>query len=87
MNICCENSLKMNNFSEGKFAKTQTSFWPKKSFNKIINLNLITSTKFKESLGLYEKDEEKKEEIANNIKSSMKFYSIFVINTNVRQEF
>lgn len=69
-----ENSLKMNMFSEGKFPKTQTSFWPKKSFNKVINLNILTSKKFKESLGIYEKDIAKRDELLNEIKTSMKFY-------------
>ena len=62
-------------FSEGKFPKTQTSFWPKKTFNKIINLNILTSKKFKENLGIYEKEENKKEELLHEIKNSMKFYS------------
>ena len=38
-----ETSLKMNNFAEGKFLSNYTSFWPKKSFNKIVNLNLLRS--------------------------------------------
>ena len=36
-----EINLKMNNFAEGKFISNYTSFWPKKSFNKIVNLNLL----------------------------------------------
>lgn len=68
-----ENSLKMNNFSDGKFAKTETSFWPKKSFNKIINLNLMNSTNFKQNLGIKtDKFIDKNEEY---ISKSMKFYS------------
>jgi len=50
------NSLKMNNYSDGKFSNTASSFWPKKSFNKIIQLNIMNSLKFKEKLGF--KDEE-----------------------------
>jgi hypothetical protein len=45
-----EKTLKMNNFSDGKFMTTYTSFWPKKSYNKIINLNLLNSEK--ENVGL-----------------------------------
>ena len=40
----------MNNYSNAQFAKTTDSFWPKKSHNKIINLNLLNSQKFIESL-------------------------------------
>ena len=41
-----EISLKMNNYAEGKFLSNYTSFWPKKSFNKIVNLNLLRSDAF-----------------------------------------
>jgi len=70
------NSLKMNNYSDGKFSNTASSFWPKKSFNKIIQLNIMNSLKFKEKLGF--KDEENSyryNEIENYIKKSMKFYN------------
>lgn len=69
----------MNRFSDGKFPKTQTSFWPKKTFNKIINLNILTSKKFKESLGIFEKEDGKKEELLAEIKNSMKFYSKILV--------
>ena len=39
-------SLKMNNYANGKFLEPDTSFWPKKTYNKIINLNLLHSKKF-----------------------------------------
>ena len=39
-------SLKLNNYKNRGFAKIQSSFAPKKSFNKIINLNLLKSKKF-----------------------------------------
>ena len=39
-------SLKLNNYKDRGFAKMNSSFWPKKSFNKIINLNLLKSKKF-----------------------------------------
>ena len=49
---------------------------PKKSFNKMINLNLLSSKKFKQNLGILNKDdEEKKDEIPKSVKNSMKFYS------------
>ena len=39
-------SLKLNNYKNRGFATMNSSFWPKKSFNKIINLNLLKSKKF-----------------------------------------
>ena len=39
-------SLKLNNYKNRGFAKMDSSFFPKKSFNKIINLNLLKSKKF-----------------------------------------
>lgn len=66
-----ETSLKMNNFAEGKFLSSYTSFWPKKSFNKIVNLNLLKSDAFLAYL-LSNKEDSKN---ANNyIAKSMKFY-------------
>ena len=38
--------LKKNNYANGKFLEPDTSFWPKKTYNKIINLNLLHSKKF-----------------------------------------
>ena len=43
-----DKSLEMNNYPNGNFMSATTSFWPKKSFNNIINLNLMRSKKFKE---------------------------------------
>lgn len=40
-----ELSLKMNNYSNSTFLDPSTSFWPKVSFNKVINLNLLKSSK------------------------------------------
>jgi hypothetical protein len=39
-------SLKLNNYKNRGFAKNNSSFFPKKSFNKIVNLNLLKSKKF-----------------------------------------
>ena len=41
-----ELSFKMNNYSNSKFAENKNGFFPKKSFNKIINMNLLKSKKF-----------------------------------------
>lgn len=66
----------MNNFAEGKFAKTEDSFWPKKSHNKIINLNLLNSAKFLENvMGGKNMKENSKDEIGNYIDKSLKFYN------------
>ena len=71
-----EQTLKMNNYAEGKFNQSQTSFWPKKSFNKIINLNLLNSEKFIENVGLKNGEAGGASNEANEyIQKSMKFYS------------
>ena len=62
-----EINLKMNNFAEGKFISNYTSFWPKKSFNKIVNLNLLNSKSF---LSHMINDNES----AHYLKKSLKFY-------------
>ena len=38
-----EYSFKMNNWKESKFASTQSSFKTKKSFNNIVNMNIMSS--------------------------------------------
>jgi hypothetical protein len=70
-----EKALKMNNFADGKFSTAFTSFWPKKSYNKIINLNLLNSTKFKENVGFKSEEDGKTGELNDYIQKSMKFYS------------
>ena len=41
-------SLDLNNFSDGKFLPAPNTFFPKKSFNNVINLSYARSKKFKE---------------------------------------
>ena len=41
-----EKNLKMNSFADGKINANYSSFWPKKSFNKVVNLNLLNSHTF-----------------------------------------
>ena len=43
-------SLKLNNYKNRDFSKIHSSFFPKKSFNKIVNLNLLRSKKFLNSI-------------------------------------
>ena len=67
-----DQSLKMNNYTNGKFIKNYTSFWPKKTYNKIINLNLLNSDAFINNvIG----DKKKLEKENNYIAKSMKFYN------------
>lgn len=66
-----DQTLKMNNYAEGKFRTNYTSFWPKKSFNKIVNLNLLNSDQFIENAFGNKKELEKGNDY---IAKSMKFY-------------
>ena len=78
---CSETTLKMNNYADSRFVNTSTCFFPKKSFNKIVNLNLLTSKKFKENLGYNENEEEfGNDEVNNNVKKAMNFYSKRILN-------
>lgn len=45
-----DKTLEMNNFSEGKYLDFYTSFFPKRSFNKNINLALLNSDKIETGL-------------------------------------
>ena len=71
-NMTTEMSLKMNNYAEGKFLTNYTSFWPKKSHNKIVNLNLLNSDAFLSNLV---KDTRCLKDANNYIAKSMKFYN------------
>lgn len=61
-------TLKMNNYAEGKFATQFSSFWPKKTFNKIINLNLLNSKQFLSNV-MWKSDRG-----TDSMYKSMKFY-------------
>ena len=71
-NITTDTSLKMNNFADGKIRGNYNTFLPKKSFNKIVNLNLMNSNKPIDYLLI-----NKKEALQNNddIIKSLKFYN------------
>lgn len=45
-----DKTLEMNNFSEGKYLGSYTSFFPKRSFNKNINMALLNSDKIETGL-------------------------------------
>lgn len=67
----------MNHFAEGNFSQSQSSFFPKKSFNKIVNLNLLNSKEFVENFAKNQEDssDNNQRELNDFIKKSMKFYS------------
>ena len=65
-----EKSLKENNYPNAKFMSATTSFWPKRSYNRIINLNLLNGQIFKNKK---EKDETIEKQ-KNMVISSTKFY-------------
>ena len=62
----------MNNFANGKFFDGYSTFIPKKSFNKLVNLNLLNSEAFLSNLV---KDTKSLKESGNYIAKSMRFYN------------
>jgi len=72
----------MNHFAEGNFSQSQSSFFPKKSFNKIVNLNLLNSKEFVENYVKNQDDggDDQQKQLNNFIKKSMKFYSKIQLN-------
>lgn len=69
----------MNHFAEGNFSQSQSSFFPKKSFNKIVNINLLNSKEFVEKFVNRQEDtaDNSQRELNDFLKKSMKFYSNF----------
>ena len=47
--VVTDKSLQLNKYADGKYIPATSSFFPKKSFNNIINLGLINSKVFKEN--------------------------------------
>jgi len=71
IDVITEKSLQLNNYSQGKFMSPSTSFFPKRSYNNIINLNLLN---YENLTGRNIKDdvlESQKEQL----KSSINFYN------------
>ena len=65
--LTTDKSLKLNNFAEGKYIPANNSFFPKKSYNKIINIKITDSKLFKEK----SKDEDiqnKKNQVVQKLK-------------------
>ena len=71
-----QKGLKMNGYSNVGFKTCSSSFYPKKSFNKVINYNLLNNDKFVDSNldGLLEK--------MNNNKHIKKLIEIYGMNDN-----
>ena len=64
-----DKSLQLNKFSEGKYIPASSTFFPKKSFNNIINVGFANSKSFKE-LDTDEDILSKKMQIKNKLKLS-----------------
>ena len=65
-----DHSLKMNNYKNGKMIAASTSFFPKKSFNRLVNLNLLKGEKFSnaKSVDMDENTQKQKELLQHNTK-------------------
>ena len=64
-------SLKLNNYSNRDFIMGKSSFWPKKSFNKFINLNFLKSKKNIYEILIKNKNNDK----GQLLEKSLNFYS------------
>ena len=66
-----DKGLKLNEYSKQNLGKTMTSFFPKKSFNNIVNLNFITGNTFAND---YKIDDinSKKEEVKQRLRNKNK---------------
>ena len=62
-----DKSFELNNFFEGKYFPASSTFFPKKSFNKIINVGFANSKSFKE-IDTDEDIHSKKLQITQNLK-------------------
>ena len=65
--LTTDKSLKLNNFSEGKYIPASNSFFPKKSYNKIVNLKMANSKAFLQK-SLDEDIQKKKNEVTEKLK-------------------
>jgi len=90
----CQNmtakGLKMNRFEDGKFMVQENSFWPKKSYNKILNMNLIKSNKFLNDIGIFHNSKneiEKTADINQFVYKSTNFYSNYSYLTLLDRNF
>jgi len=65
----------MNEFKDSKFAQSTTMFFPKRSYNKGVYMNLLNNIEFADNMKINENDTCKMEQINQYIKKSMRFYN------------
>ena len=65
--LTTDKSLKLNNYSEGKYIPASNSFFPKKSYNKIINIKMANSKMFLQK-STDEDIQKKKNEVTQKLK-------------------
>ena len=65
--LTTDKSLKLNNYAEGKYIPASNFFFPKKSYNKIINMKLANSKMFKQK-SLDEDIQNKKNQVTQKLK-------------------
>ena len=63
-----EKTLKLNEYSKGKLGKVESSFFPKDSFNNIVNIQIIAGKDFEEDIKIDDINRKK-----DRIKDKMKF--------------
>ena len=63
-----EKTLKLNEYSKGKLGKVESSFFPKDSFNNIVNIQIIAGKDFEEDIKIDDINSKK-----DRIKDKMKF--------------
>ena len=63
-----DKSLKLNLYSKGKLGKVESSFFPKDSFNNIVNIQIIAGKDFEEDIKIDDINRKK-----DRIKDKMKF--------------
>ena len=66
-----DKTLELNRYSKGKLGKVESSFFPKRSFNNIVNIQIIAGKNFQNEFNIDDINH-KKDEIKNNIKSKSK---------------
>ena len=65
--LTTDKSLKLNNFPEGKYIPASNSFFPKRSYNKIINMKMVNSKMFLQQSS-DEDIQKKKNEVTQKLK-------------------
>jgi hypothetical protein len=83
-----EKGLRMNSHQNGKFNKKFSTFYPKKSFNKLINNNFIQNEKFLENcLGYIVKESFNDEKLRKAIEYYNKDVDYYLEQNNLKRNF